>query len=291
MPKIRKIVIPVAGYGTRFLPFTKSIPKEMLPIVDRPVIQYIVEQAVAAGITDVILVTGMSKKALEDYFDYNLELEIQLEKAGKLAQKQLIRDVSDVARFVYVRQKEQLGNGHAILQAKEVVGNEPFIMVYGDDVYMGSPSYIQQLVDTYEQYQAPVLEVMRKDAETDYDKYGYVSVTEDRGNGVFLTDKIVEKPGADNKISEYAQVSAMVLTPDIFQKLETQQPGKGGEIWLTEAVNALAQDRQVFAKEVTGVKYFDCGNKLEYLKATVEFALKRDDLGAEFRTYLTELLS
>lgn len=290
MSKIRKIVIPVAGYGTRFLPFTKSIPKEMLPIVDRPVIQYIVEQAVAAGIEDVILVTGMSKKALEDYFDYNLELEIQLEKAGKLAQKQLIRDVSDVAQFIYVRQKEQLGNGHAILQAKEVVGNEPFIMVYGDDVYKGSPSYIQQLVDTYEQYQAPVLEVMRKDRDGDYEKYGYVSIKEDRGNGVFLTDNIVEKPGSNNKISPFAQVSAMVLTPDIFQKLETQQPGKGGEIWLTEAVNALAQEREVYAKEVTGVSYFDCGNKLEYLKATVEFALEREDIGPEFRDYLKNLL-
>ena len=163
-------------------------------------------------------------------------------------------------------------------------------MVYGDDVYMGKPSYIQQLVDTYNEYQSPILEVMRKDQDGDYDKYGYVSVKEDRGNGVYLTDNVVEKPGKDNKISPYAQVSAMVLTPDIFQKLETQKPGKGGEIWLTEAVNALAQERDVYAKEVTGVKYFDCGNKLEYLKATVEFALEREDLGEEFRAYLKNLL-
>lgn len=288
---IRKIVIPVAGYGTRFLPFTKSIPKEMLPIVDRPVIQYIVEQAVAAGITDVILVTGTSKKALEDYFDYNLELEIQLERAGKLAQKQLIRDVSDIAKFIYVRQKEQLGNGHAILQAKEVVGNEPFAVVFGDDVHMGNPNYIQQLVSAYDQYQAPVLEVMRREQDKDYDKYGYISVKEDMGNGVLLTERVVEKPGSANKVSPYALISGMVLTPDIFTKLETQTPGKGGEIWLSEAVNALAQDRKIYAKEVTGVTYFDCGNKLEYLKATVEFALQRDDVGPDFKAYLKKLLS
>jgi UTP--glucose-1-phosphate uridylyltransferase len=288
---IRKIVIPVAGYGTRFLPFTKSIPKEMLPIVDRPVIQYIVEEAVEAGIEDVVLVTGSSKRAIEDYFDYNLELEIQLEKAGKLAQKQMIRDVSDVAKFIYVRQKEQLGNGHAILQAKEVIGNEPFIVVWGDEVYQGTPSKIQQLMDAYEQYQAPIIAVMQKTEDADYDKYGYITVQEECGNGIFRVESVVEKPGPENKPSAYASISAMVLTPDVFRKLETQAAGKGGEIWLADAMNALAKEQPVYAKEVTGVKYFDCGNKLEYLKATVEFALERDDLGEDFRTYLHKLLS
>jgi UTP--glucose-1-phosphate uridylyltransferase len=290
MKKVRKLVIPVAGYGTRFLPFTKSIPKEMLPIVDRPVIQYIVEQAVEAGITDVILITGMSKRALEDYFDYNIELEVQLDRAGKLTQKQLIREISDIARFVYVRQKEQLGNGHAVLQAKEIIGDEPFVVVYGDDVYMGSPSYFHQLIETFTHYQAPVLEVLHRDQDADYDKYGYIRVKQDMGNGVYLADQLVEKPGAQNKISSLAQISAMVLTPDIFEKLETQKPGKGGEIWLSEAVNALIQERDVYAKEVTGVKYFDCGNKLEYLKATVEFALQREDIGSEFRSYLERII-
>ncbi len=290
MASIRKIVIPVAGYGTRFLPFTKSIPKEMLPIVDRPVIQYIVEDAVKAGIEQVILITGYSKRPIEDYFDYNLELEFLLEKSGKTEQRQLIRDISDIAQFVYIRQKEQLGNGHAVLQAKEVIGDEPFIMVYGDDVYKGSPSYIQQLVDTYEKYQAPVLEVMRKDYDVDYDKYGYISVKEELGNGEFQIQELIEKPGPANKPSAYAQISGMVLTPDIFTVLENQQPGKGGEIWLSEAVNALAQQRSVYAKEVTGVRFFDCGSKLEYLKAVVEFALDRPDIEPDFRSYLKNLL-
>ena len=288
---IRKIVIPVAGYGTRFLPFTKSIPKEMLPIVDKPVIQYIVEEAVEAGIEDVILVTGSSKRAIEDYFDYHLELETLLERAGKHAQKQLIRDVSDIAQFIYVRQKEQLGNGHAILQSKDVVGNDPFVVVFGDEVYQGEPSKIQQLIDTYEKYQSPVLAVMQKTEDSDYDKYGYIKIKEETEDGVFLVQDVIEKPGASNKPSSYATISAMVLTPDIFQKLETQTPGKGGEIWLSEAVSALAKDRPVYAKELVNVKYFDCGNKLEYLKATVEFALKREDLGHDFRTYLEKLLS
>ncbi|MEI6477442.1 MAG: UTP--glucose-1-phosphate uridylyltransferase [bacterium] len=291
MSKIRKIVIPVAGYGTRFLPFTKSIPKEMLPIVDRPVIQYIVEEAVAAGITEVILITGYSKRAIEDYFDYNLELEYLLEKSGKLAQKKMIRDISDIAKFVYVRQKEQLGNGHAILQAKEVVGDEPFVMVWGDEVYKGTPSKIEQLIATYEQYQGPVLSVMERTADSDYDKYGYVKVKEDKGNGVYELSEVVEKPGVDNKISPYAFISSCVLTPDIFTKLEQQTAGKGGEIWLVDALNALLQERPTFAKELKGVKFFDCGNKLEYLKATVEFALEREDLGADFRKYLQETIS
>ena len=287
--KIRKIVIPVAGYGTRFLPFTKAIPKEMLPIVDRPVIQYIVEEAVAAGIEEVILITGYSKRAIEDYFDYNLELEFLLEKSGKLEQRSMIRNLSDLARFVYIRQKEQLGNGHAVLQAKEVVGDEPFLMCYGDEVYQGSPSKMQQMIETFERHGGPVLNVMQKTADSDYDKYGYIRVKEELGNGEFSVAEFIEKPGAANKPSPYAQLSSYLLTPDIFPILENQQPGKGGEIWLTDAVNTLSQHREVFAREAQGLKYFDCGNKLEYMKAMVEFGLEREDLGNDFRTYLKGL--
>lgn len=287
--KIRKIVIPVAGYGTRFLPFTKSIPKEMLPIVDRPVIQYIVEEAVEAGIEEVILITGYSKRAIEDYFDYNLELEYLLEKSGKTAQRQLIRDISDIAKFIYVRQKEQLGIGHAILQAKEVIGNEPFIVMWGDEVYQGKPSKLQQLMEAYEKYESPVLFVMPKTSESDYDRYGYVKVEETLENGILKVGGLIEKPGIDNAPSQYASLGCFVLTPDIFELLEKQTPGKNGEIWHTDAINSLAQQRPVYAKEATGLKYFDCGNKLEYLKAVTEFALQRKDLGEEFRSYLKNL--
>ena len=286
---IKKIVIPVAGYGTRFLPFTKSIPKEMLPIVDRPVIQYIVEEAVAAGIEEVILITGYSKRAIEDYFDYNLELEFLLDKSGKTEQKKLIRNISDIAKFVYIRQKEQLGNGHAILQAKDVIGDDPFVVVWGDEVYQGTPSKIQQVIAAYDKYQAPILSVMQRTEDADYDKYGYIKIKEDKGDGVFRLDQVVEKPGPENKISPYAFISCSVLTPEIFTKLEQQTPGKGGEIWLVDALNAMVQEQPVYAKELTGLKYFDCGNKLEYMKACVEFALKRSDLGEEFRTYLKGL--
>lgn len=286
---IRKIVIPVAGYGTRFLPFTKAIPKEMLPIVDRPVIQYIVEEAVEAGIEEVILITGYSKRAIEDYFDYNLELEYLLERSGKTAQRQLIRDISDIARFVYVRQKEQLGIGHAILQAKDVVGDEPFIVMWGDEVYQGKPSKLQHLIQVYETHQAPILFVMKRTAEDDYDRYGYIRVKEDLGNSILKVEDLIEKPGAQNVPSPYASLGCFVLTPDIFPILEQQQPGKSGEIWLADAINTLAHQRDVYAKEVTNLKYFDCGNKLEYMKATIEFALQREDIGPAFRSYLASL--
>lgn len=286
---IRKIVIPVAGYGTRFLPFTKSIPKEMLPIIDRPVIQYIVEEAVEAGIEEVILITGYSKRAIEDYFDYNLELEYLLDKSGKLAQKQLIRDVSDVAKFVYVRQKEQLGTGHAVLQVKEVVNGEPFIVVWGDDVFRGKPSRIQQIIKAYEEKDAPVMFAMRCTNPDDYNRYGYFKIKEDCGNGLYLMDGLVEKPGPENAPSPYASISCYALTPDIFPILENQQPGKGGEIWLADAINTLAQQKPVYAKEGAGLQYFDCGNKLEYLKATVEFALQRSEMADDFRNYLKSL--
>lgn len=286
---IKKIVIPVAGYGTRFLPFTKAIPKEMLPIVDRPVIQYIVEEAVEAGIEEVILITGYSKRAIEDYFDYNLELEYLLEKSGKLAQKQLVRDISDIAKFVYVRQKEQKGIGHAILQAKEVVGNDPFIVMWGDEVYQGKPSKLQQLIETYTQYQSPVLFTLERNAEADYDRYGYVRIKEELGNGVRRVSDLVEKPGAAGAPSDYASLGCFVLTPDIFPLLERQTPGKNGEIWHTDAINTLAHEKAVYAKECTNLKYFDCGNKLEYLKAVVEFALQREDIGEDFRRYVKDL--
>jgi UTP--glucose-1-phosphate uridylyltransferase len=286
---IRKLVVVVAGYGTRFLPFTKSIPKEMLPIVDRPVIQYIVEEAVQAGIEEVILITGYSKRAIEDYFDYNLELEYLLEKSGKLEQKKMIRDISDVAKFVYVRQKEQLGTGHAALQAKEVVGNEPFIFMSGDDVYRGRPTKIERMIAAYNQHHAPVLFAMKKDKPGDGDKNGFVKLGKDLGNGVFETLDFIEKPGDANKPSDWASLLCHILTPDIFPILEQQEPGKGGEIWMTDAVRTLMQKRMVVTQTCEDLKYYDCGNKLEYLKAVVEFAMDRPDINGDFKAYLRGL--
>lgn len=286
---IRKIVIPVAGHGTRFLPFTKSIPKEMLPIIDRPVIQYIVEEAVQAGIEEVILITGYSKRAIEDYFDYNLELEYLLEKSGKLDKKQMIREVSDMARFVYVRQKEQLGVGHAVLQAKEIVGNEPFVVMWGDEVFKGSPSKLQQLIAAYDEVGQPIIHTVKKCDPGDGDRYGYLKLGKQISDKTYEVKALVEKPGDANRPSDFASLGCFILTPDIFPILEQQPAGKGGEIYLAEAIHTLAQRRTIYAHECTGLTYFDCGNKLEYLKAVVEYALDRPDLNGDFKNYLRGL--
>jgi UTP--glucose-1-phosphate uridylyltransferase len=286
---IRKAVIPVAGYGTRFLPFTKSIPKEMLPIVDRPVIQYIVEEAVQAGIEEIVLVTGYSKRAIEDYFDYNTELEYLLDAKGKTAEKKMIRDVSDMARFIYVRQKEQLGTGHAILQAKEIMGNDPFVVLSGDDIYSGRPSKLEQMVKAYDQFHSPIIFTMKRDMPGDGDRYGYVELSQELGDNIYRVASIVEKPGDDKRPSPFASLSCFILTPDIFQILENQAPGKGNEIWLSDAVNTLAHQRPVFAIEASNVNYYDCGNKLEYSKAVVDFTMQRPELASDFKNYLRGL--
>lgn len=286
---IKKIVIPVAGYGTRFLPFTKSIPKEMLPIVDKPVIQYIVEEAVEAGITEVVLITGYSKRAIEDYFDYNLELEYLLEKSGKLEQKKLIRDISDIASFIYVRQKEQRGTGHAILQAKDIVGDEPFVVMWGDEVYMGSPSKLQQLIEVYNQVKAPVIFTMKRTRDEDYNRYGYIEIKKEIAPDLYEIAQLIEKPGKENTPSDHASLGCFIFTPEIFTILESQAPGKNGEIWLSEAINTLAHKTPVYAKEIDNLTYYDCGSKLEYMKAQVDMALKRKDIGPDFKRYLESL--
>lgn len=288
---IKKIVIPVAGYGTRFLPFTKSIPKEMLPIIDRPVIQYIIEEAVEAGIKEVVLVTGYSKRAIEDYFDYNLELEYLLEKSGKTEQKKLIRDISDIASFIYVRQKEQKGTGHAILQAKDIVGDEPFVVMWGDEVYMGKPTKLQQLIEVYHQVKAPVVFTMKRTDDDDYNRYGYVKIKQEIGSNVSEISELIEKPGKENSPSDHASLGCFIFTPEIFNILENQAPGKNGEIWLADAINTLAHRTPVYAKGVDNLTYFDCGNKLEYIKANIAFALQRPDIAPELKKYLQTLIS
>ncbi len=288
--RVRKVVIPVAGYGTRFLPYTKSIPKEMLPIVDRPVIHHIAEEAAEAGITEIILITGMNKRAIEDYFDYNLELETLLKKSGKDAQMLLSREASDLASFVYVRQKEQLGNGHAILQAKDLIGeDEPFVVMWGDEMYMGKPTKLQQMIEVYEKYQKPVFLTMQRDNVEDFSRYGYVGLGEQHEEGLWDVTSLIEKPGKELAPSNQAALGCYILTGDIFKTLETQQPGNGGEIVLAEALSRYAADHQMLAKEVTNLKYFDCGSKLEYMKATIEYALQRSDIGGDLSDYLKDL--
>lgn len=285
---IRKLVIPVAGLGTRFLPATKAQPKEMLPVVDKPVIQYVVEDAVRSGITDIILVTGSGKRAVEDHFSPNYELISWLKKQGKLEIAEQVKKISDMANFVFVRQKGPYGNGTPVLSAKSVVGDEPFAVMWGDEFfYAPKKPQLKQLIDVFEKYGDPVLtayEVSDKDTE----KYGIldaVAVEKD----VYQVKDIVEKPGPQKAPSRLASLGAFILTPDIFPALENTKIGKGGELWLVDAIFKLLKKRPVYARRIEG-DYYDTGSKLGYLKANVEFALRDKKLGKEFRQYLKNVI-
>ena len=288
LKKVRKAVIPAAGFGTRFLPATKAQPKEMLPIVDKPVIQYVVEQAVEAGIEQIIVVTGWHKRAIEDHFDRHFELEARLEKSGKSDELREIKKISDLADFVYVRQKEPLGNGHAVLMAKDVVGDEPFVVMWGDEFFYAQPSAITQLIEAYKQFQAPIIAGVRV-GKKEVSRYGIADVTKVKDN-FYKINKIVEKPELGQAPSDLATHGNYLLTPDIFEILQTMPPSRGGEIWLPEAIDRLIAKRDVYAVELKNSKYYDCGNKLEYLKAVVEIGLKHDDLSVEFAEYLKNIV-
>ena len=283
---LRKAVIPAAGLGTRFLPASKVVPKEMLPIVDRPIIQYVVEEAVAAGIEQIIIVSAASKRAIEDHFDTHYELEARLAAAGKEQDLAALRRLTHLAEFVFVRQPAPLGNGHAVLCARHVVGNEPFAMLWGDDLVHSEVPCVRQLAEIYERYQGCVAAVMRV-PRADIPKYGICRARE-IGRRTFQVDEIVEKPPAETAPSDLAAVKEYILTPDIFDELERTPAGQGGEIWLTDALNRLAGRGLLYAYEFEGRRY-DVGNKSEYLQATVDYALKRPDLGAAFRAYLQSL--
>lgn len=284
---VRKVVIPVAGLGTRFLPATKAVPKEMLPVVDKPIVQYIVEDAVASGIETVVLVTSVYKRAIEDHFDYAYELEERLKAAGKTDLLEQVRRPAQAADFLYVRQKEPLGNGHAVLVAREAVGDEPFGMLWGDDMVDADPPFLQQLIDVHERLDAPVVAVMEV-AEENVPRYGIVAGerVEER---LWRMTSIVEKPRLQDAPSRLAAVTGYVLTPDIFPLLERTPRGQGGEIWLVDAVQELARRRPFYAYQFVGRRY-DVGNKLEYLQANFDYALKQPDLGPALRTYLRERL-
>jgi len=285
--KIRKAVIPAAGYGTRFLPMTKAMPKEMLPIIDKPIIQYVVEEAVASGIEDIVIVTGYNKRAIEDHFDHCLELENYLEKAGKLEQLEAIRKIARLANFIYIRQKGPYGNATPVLNAEPIIGNEPFAVLWGDEFIYSKPPRLQQMIEVYQKYNDPVISAVRVKKEY-LNKYGIAKVkpVEDK---IFEIEEIVEKPEPEKAPSDLATHGAYILTPDIFPALKNLKPGKGGEIWLVDAINALKSSHKIYAREIENGKYYDTGNKLEYLKANVDFGLQREDINGEFKKYLKGL--
>jgi len=287
--KIRKAVFPAAGYGTRFLPATKAQPKEMLPVVDKPAIQYLVEEAVAAGIEEIIFVTGRGKRAIEDHFDPSFELEYLLESKQKKSILEEVRKISNLAKFVYVRQHQPLGNGHALLQAKELIGDEPFAFSYGDDVIDGKVPAIKQLIQAYEKYQEMIIGVVEVDKKL-VSNYGIVDPINNKvkKDKVFEIKGVVEKPELKDAPSLLAGVGRYVFNSDIFEALENTKKGKGGEIWIVDAIENIFKKRSVYACNMEG-QYYDCGNKLEYIKANINFSLKHKDLKQGTKKYLKSI--
>jgi len=284
MQKVTKAVFPVAGFGSRFLPATKASPKEMLPIVDKPLIQYATEEAIAAGITDLIFVTGRSKRAIEDHFDKAYELENELELRGKTELLKMARSVvPDNVTCIYIRQQEALGLGHAVLCARHVVGDEPFAVILADDLIRAEPPALKQMIDVFDHYTSSVLAVQNV-PRNQTRQYGVIQGREWE-KGILKLEGIVEKPEPDKAPSTLGVVGRYILTPRIFEHLQVIQAGSGGEIQLTDAIARLLQKEQVLAYEVQG-KRFDCGSKLGYLEATVEYAMSHPELKDDFQSYL-----
>lgn len=287
--RIRKAVFPAAGLGTRFLPATKAQPKEMLPLVDKPLIQYVIEEAVSSGVDIITIVTGRGKNAIEDHFDVSYELEQVLEKRGKLDLLEEVRSVSNMVNLTYVRQKEALGLGHAILVARESIGHEPFAVLLGDDIIDSEVPCLKQMTNLFEKLQASIIATCEVPL-SDISSYGVIRGTPVEGFGgrVYKVHDVVEKPPADEAPSNMAIIGRYLLTPEIFPILEQTRSGRGGEIQLTDAIRSLLAQQPVYAYKLEGRRY-DAGDKLGFLKATVEMALKRADLGKDFREYLKTL--
>lgn len=283
---IRKAIIPAAGLGTRFLPATKASPKEMLPLVDKPLIQYAVEEAAASGIQDIIIITGRGKRAIEDHFDRSFELEENLKGNGKAQLLREIRRISEIANFCYVRQSEPRGLGHAILCARHLIGDEPFAVILSDEIIAGQVPATAQLIQVYDRGNGAVLGV-RKVPQSQVQHYGIIEARRVAG-GLHRVIDLVEKPAPSAAPSRYAVIGRYVLAPEIFSCLERTAPGKNGEIQLTDALRLLAQSSPIYAQEIQGQRY-DAGDKLGFLKATVEFALKNPTLGPPFSRYLKQL--
>ena len=286
--KIRKAIIPAAGLGTRFLPATKAQPKEMLPIVDKPTLQYIIEECVASGIEEILIITGRNKKSIEDHFDRSVELEMELEKSGKEEMLKMVREISDMVNIHFIRQKEPRGLGHAILCAKTFVGNEPFAVLLGDDVvYNDNKPCLKQLIDCYEEYKTSVLGVQTVEPQ-DVNKYGIVGGLhiEDR---VYKVKNLIEKPAVEEAPSNVAILGRYIITPKIFEILENTKPGKGNEILLTDALLELIKHEAMYAYDFEGRRY-DVGDKLGFLQATVEYALRKKELRDGFIEYLKTII-
>jgi UTP--glucose-1-phosphate uridylyltransferase len=292
--RIRKAVIPAAGFGTRFLPQTKAMPKEMLPIVDKPIIQHIVEELVDAGIEDIVIVTGYHKRSIEDHFDRpSLELIENLRMGGekKLPLLRETERISEMANFVYVRQKGPYGNGTPLLNVGHIVGNEPFIYTWSDDFIKATPTRFKQLIEIYEEYGCSILASIKATKDEDYDRYGFAGGRE-IGDGLIDVETIIEKPGKENAPSNLANVSGFVLTPDIFEYIQKALAAlqEGHELYYNDALKLMIKDgKRVIAAEIKNGKYYDTGNKLEYLKTVVEFAFEHPEINSKFKEYLKSL--
>ena len=283
---ITKAVFPAAGLGTRFLPATKASPKEMLPLVDKPLIQYVVEEAVSSGIEEVVLVTGRGKRAIEDHFDITFELEDELKTKGKHDLLAEMQRINDMITFCYIRQKKALGLGHAVLTAKRVVGNDPFAVLLGDDIIDAKVPALQQMMEVYQRYPSTILAIQQVDPSQTH-QYGIVDARK-IDDGVYEVKNLVEKPAPGHAPSNLAIIGRYIITPEIFSALEQTKPGKGGEIQLTDGLKLLMQKQPIYAYEFKGVRH-DAGDKLGFLKATVEFGLQNKEFGEAFRSYLKQL--
>jgi UTP--glucose-1-phosphate uridylyltransferase len=283
MTKITKAIIPVAGFGTRFLPVTKAQPKEMLPVLDKPTIQYVVEEAVASGITDIIIVTSWNKRAIEDHFDNSVELENWLEINKKFTALEQIKKIANLANFSYIRQKGPHGNGTPVLNCRHIIGNEPFAVLWGDEFFYGPKPRLQELLEVYEKYESPVLTAYEVSLE-DTKKYGMIAGTEIDTN-VMKISTIIEKPGPDKTPSLLAAMGGYILTPDIFEILEHTSLGKDNELWLVDAIFELAKTQPIYAKKVSS-HYYDIGSKMSWLKANIDLALNDPEISLEINNFL-----
>src|SRR3989339_271755 len=290
--QVRKAVIPAAGFGTRFLPQTKAMPKEMLPIVDKPIIQYVVEECVASGIEDIIIVTGYHKRGIEDHFDTPSRELVQLLESSGEAKKPLLEEIkriSDLANFIYIRQKGGYGNATPVKNARSIIGDEPFVVIWGDEFIYADPPRLKQCLDVFYKYGNPVISGVEIEKKEDLSRYGIAELEIVKDN-VYKIKKIVEKPQPEKAPSNIATHGCYVLTPDIFDILDKQKPGTGGEYYLPEAIDELRRSgRDIYTCVIKNGKYYDTGNKLDYLKTVVEFALRHPDLNGEFRKFLKDL--
>jgi UTP--glucose-1-phosphate uridylyltransferase len=288
MKKVTKAIIPAAGFGTRFLPQTKAMPKEMLPIIDKPIIQYVVEEAVAAGITDIIIVTGFYKRSIEDHFDHNAELEQRLRDGGKDELAKQIHQIGDLANFIYVRQKGVYGTGTPVLNSAHLIGNEPFLVLYPDDFFLSEVPRAVQLMEQYEKYGKSVI-ALTEVPKSAISSYGVADIDQEAGENTYKLKNVVEKPSAEDAPSNFASVGGYILTPDIIPILQQQKPANSGELYLSEAIGKLISQDDVYGKVIAGT-WHDTGNKQKYLEAVVDFALRDPELNGSFKNYLESKL-